>query len=51
LTVYRPVKEKDTRVAMVICPGGGYHALYWDGFGKEFSRSRSDMLDFAHFRW
>jgi acetyl esterase/lipase len=35
LTVYRPDKEKDTGVAMVICPGGGYHALYWDIHGTE----------------
>jgi acetyl esterase/lipase len=35
LTVYRPAKDKDTGVAMLICPGGGYHALYWDLHGVE----------------
>src|SRR5262245_61519493 len=35
LTVYRPDKEKDTRVAMLICPGGGYHNLGWDVEGEE----------------
>src|SRR5690349_17087488 len=27
LTIYRPAKDKDTGVAMLICPGGGYHNL------------------------
>jgi acetyl esterase/lipase len=35
LTVFRPAKERDTRVAVVICPGGGYHALAWDLEGTE----------------
>jgi acetyl esterase/lipase len=35
LTVYRPDKEKDTGVAMLICPGGGYHNLGWDVEGEE----------------
>jgi acetyl esterase/lipase len=35
LTIYRPAKEKDTGVAMLICPGGGYHNLGWDVEGEE----------------
>jgi acetyl esterase/lipase len=35
LTVFRPAKERHTRVAVVICPGGGYHALAWDLEGTE----------------
>src|SRR6516162_916361 len=35
LTVYRPAKDKDTGVAMLICPGGGYHNLDWDVEGEE----------------
>jgi acetyl esterase/lipase len=35
LTIYRPAPENDTRVAMLICPGGGYHNLGWDVEGEE----------------
>src|SRR5262249_35986332 len=35
LTVYRPAKDRDTGVAMLICPGGGYHNLGWDVEGEE----------------
>ncbi|MGA2499847.1 MAG: alpha/beta hydrolase [Tepidisphaeraceae bacterium] len=35
LTVYRPDKDKNTGVAMLICPGGGYHNLGWDVEGEE----------------
>jgi hypothetical protein len=35
LTIYRPVKDKDTRTAMLICPGGGYWDLYWQLEGEE----------------
>jgi acetyl esterase/lipase len=35
LTIYRPAKEKNTRTAMVICPGGGYWDLYWELEGEE----------------
>lgn len=35
LTIYRPAKDKDTGVAMLICPGGGYHNLGWDVEGEE----------------
>ena len=29
ITIHRPVKDKDTGTAMLICPGGGYWNLYW----------------------
>jgi acetyl esterase/lipase len=35
LTVYRPAKDKDTGVAVVIAPGGGYNILAWDLEGVE----------------
>ncbi len=35
LTVYRPAKEKNTGTAMIICPGGGYHDLFWELEGEE----------------
>jgi acetyl esterase/lipase len=35
ITVYRPPKDKDTGVAMVICPGGGLTYLAWDAEGEE----------------
>jgi acetyl esterase/lipase len=35
ISVYRPVKEKDTGTAMIICPGGGYWNLYWELEGEE----------------
>jgi acetyl esterase/lipase len=35
LTVYPAAKDKDTGVAMLICPGGGYHNLGWDVEGEE----------------
>lgn len=35
LTIYRPAKDRDTGVAMLICPGGGYHNLGWDVEGEE----------------
>jgi acetyl esterase/lipase len=35
LTVYPAAKEKNTGVAMLICPGGGYHNLGWDVEGEE----------------
>src|SRR5690349_11172798 len=30
LTVSRPEKGKDTGVAIVVCPGGGYNNLAWE---------------------
>lgn len=35
ITVYRPAKDRDTGVSMLICPGGGYHNLGWDVEGEE----------------
>ena len=35
LTIYQPPKEKNTGTAMIICPGGGYHDLYWELEGEE----------------
>ena len=35
LTIYRPAKEKDTKTAILICPGGGYWDLYWELEGEE----------------
>jgi acetyl esterase/lipase len=35
LTFYRPVKDRDTRTAVLICPGGGYWNLYWQLEGEE----------------
>jgi acetyl esterase/lipase len=34
LTVYRPAKDKDTGVAVIIAPGGGYRILAWDHEGE-----------------
>jgi len=35
LTVYPPPQDKNTGLAMLICPGGGYHNLGWDVEGEE----------------
>ncbi|HUR46919.1 MAG TPA: alpha/beta hydrolase [Candidatus Saccharimonadales bacterium] len=35
LTIQRPVKEKQNRTAVIICPGGGYWDLYWELEGEE----------------
>jgi acetyl esterase/lipase len=35
LTVFKPAKDKDTRAAVVIAPGGGYNILAWDLEGTE----------------
>ncbi|MBN2313907.1 MAG: alpha/beta hydrolase [Sedimentisphaerales bacterium] len=35
LAIYRPVKEKETGTAVLICPGGGYWDLYWQLEGEE----------------
>ncbi len=35
LTVYRPPAKKNTGTAMLICPGGGYHDLFWELEGEE----------------
>src|SRR5262245_27884660 len=38
LTVYRPEKSKDTGVAVLVCPGGGYNVLAWDHEGEQVAR-------------
>ena len=35
LSVSRPARDKDTGVAVVICPGGGYNILAFDLEGEE----------------
>lgn len=35
LTVFPAPQEKNTGLAMLICPGGGYHNLGWDVEGEE----------------
>ncbi|MBI3863066.1 MAG: alpha/beta hydrolase [Planctomycetia bacterium] len=35
ITVYQPVKASNTGTAMIICPGGGYHNLFWELEGEE----------------
>jgi acetyl esterase/lipase len=37
LVIYRAPAEKNTGVAMLICPGGGYHKLGWDIEGEEIA--------------
>src|SRR5262245_29659190 len=35
LTIYPAAREKNTGTAMIICPGGGYHNLFWELEGEE----------------
>ncbi|HEX5103448.1 MAG TPA: alpha/beta hydrolase [Pirellulaceae bacterium] len=35
LTIYQPPADKNTGTAMIICPGGGYHNLFWELEGEE----------------
>jgi acetyl esterase/lipase len=35
--IHKPAKDEDTGVAMLICPGGGYHNLGWDVEGTEIA--------------
>lgn len=35
ITIYSPLKEKNNGTAMLICPGGGYHDLFWELEGEE----------------
>lgn len=35
ITLYRPRKGKNTGVAIIVCPGGGYWNLAWDLEGEE----------------
>jgi len=43
ITVYRPAKEKDTGVAVVIAPGGGYSILAMDLEGTEVAESLNSI--------
>ncbi len=38
LQVFRPEKDKDTGVAIVVCPGGGYKSLMMDYEGEDVAR-------------
>jgi acetyl esterase/lipase len=35
LTIHSPPKDWNTGTAMLICPGGGYHNLFWELEGEE----------------
>ena len=35
ITVYRPVKDKNTGTAIVVAPGGGYRVLAWEHEGEQ----------------
>jgi acetyl esterase/lipase len=35
LTIYQPPQDKNTKTAMIVCPGGGYWDLYWELEGEE----------------
>ena len=35
ITVYRPAKDKQTDVGVIIAPGGGYNVLAWDHEGED----------------
>jgi hypothetical protein len=35
ITVFRPPAQQHARVALIICPGGGYWNLAWDKEGEE----------------
>jgi len=35
LTIYSPPADKNNGTAMLICPGGGYHDLFWELEGEE----------------
>jgi acetyl esterase/lipase len=38
LTIFSPPKEKNTGIAAVICPGGGYRILSWDKEGLNVAK-------------
>jgi acetyl esterase/lipase len=38
LAIYRPAKDKDTGVAVIVCPGGGYKALMMSYEGEEVAQ-------------
>lgn len=37
VTIYPAAADKNTGIAMLICPGGGYHNLGWDVEGEEIA--------------
>jgi acetyl esterase/lipase len=43
LTIYSPPKEKNTGTALIICPGGGYHNLYWVLEGEEVAQMANSL--------
>src|SRR5579864_7035230 len=38
LEVFQPTEAKATGVAVIVCPGGGYHALMMDYEGEDVAR-------------
>ena len=38
LTIFRPAEAKDTHVAVIVCPGGGYRMLAYDYEGEDVAR-------------
>lgn len=38
LAIYRPAKDKDTRVAVIVCPGGGYKQLMMSYEGEDVAQ-------------
>ena len=38
ITVFRPEHDKNTGVAIMVCPGGGYSNLAWDHEGEQVGR-------------
>lgn len=43
LTVYRPEAAKDTGVAVIVCPGGGYRMLMMDYEGSDCAKSLNSI--------
>lgn len=43
LTIYRPAAEKNTGVAVLIAPGGGYNILAFDKEGEEVAKWLSEL--------
>ena len=43
LTIYRPAKDKDTGVAVIVCPGGGYKVLMMSYEGEDVAKWLADI--------
>ncbi|HSU68669.1 MAG TPA: alpha/beta hydrolase [Tepidisphaeraceae bacterium] len=43
LTIYRPAKDKDTGVAVIVCPGGGYKVLMMSYEGEDVAKWLTDI--------